>query len=926
MLAHFYCKSLYQNFNYFSPWQPSLKIKLGDIGILHGYQFERLANLVELGIPFDELMHGNTANIDFSSDKNLTIKSKTDFSTSEEVTALGQGEARIEVNFAAQKAVLLQVEGAKTRVIADQIKLAEEIERRFNEPKPDDQWKREWVVVTEVVEGDQGTILVSKDRGGQITLKAKTALNSGQLNLASASAEFETVVEKSIGAKVIGQAGITPLFKLKGISKSWWSNEGRFRTKGIGKPEEIPDITPLGIDESRAEKTTTDIAPKVNFSGEKIHVLSVGINKYKSENIPNLGECVNDTKRLQSILKPMLGIPKEQYLMLHNDQATRTGILKAFRKHFSKLKDGDTAIFYYSGHGSQEPAGQEFIDAGLEVKYGANETIVCYDSRDEGVHNIADKELRWLIHELQFPDGPDKPSKNIHFVAIFDCCHSGSILRQNSRRIRTRLDKGPYKARPIAAFLEGQYADMQQKGGIQLPPVNYISLTACSPHQLAIEIGEEGGLFTSAICELLRAGHWGMRWPTYAELLALVRDRVADDSNNRQTPHIEYSGNVNPNSCFLQVGIAGKARYPMLRKGNSKGVLEAGLGAIHGLNEIAIRGMDVPVYKMNDTMHPYSWVEIESVGVEKTRLRMKAGAATLDPDTPYQLGLFPPPMPIKVVSRASTSQENLQTVLEEPRFAKQFFKNGLAGRYELKLTERQLAIHKQQGEKRQLLYGVDGNQVASARQLLEQLEQIARWEQLNAIVSPIDSSMIARDIVWKLSYLHPSNGWRDVVLDDSMTDSNTVNQIAIPFVPHLRGIPYRISVSLSARTSGKLYFYLIYLGWNYKIEQKHENYLKPLYGGESRVLYDSSVKNSGLGFLEENLTEVLETYLLISSPKELTMPYVFEQAGLGAKYGKINALETGRQDSKTREIGLGNRLSNWLVKRLELRVQKQPRR
>lgn len=917
MLANYYCRTLYQKFNYFGAWHPTNKIQLGDIGILKRYQFERMANLSDLGISFETLMYDNGGKLDFSSDKNMTIKVNTNASTVEE-GGLGKGGMVLDVNFSAEKAILLKVEGTKIMTIANQLNLAEEIERRFNKPERGDTWEKNWVVVTEVIEGKEGTIIVSEGKEGQLSLKAQGEVEPANFHLASAAAKFDTVYQHSIGTTAIGREGISPLFKLKGISTSWWSKHGRLKTKGLGVDREPVQIEPLGKALGDELPSLAIRVPKTGFSGKNIHVLSIGIDKYQSPEIPELGECVNDTKRLEAILKSNLGIPDPQYKILQNEEATRAGIIKTFRNHFAHLKEGDTAILHYSGHGSQEPASQAFIDEKLEVPYGSNEVIVCHDSRQAGIYNLADKELRWLIHELQYPK--NEPARHIHFVALFDCCHSGSMLRQSGRQIKTRLDKFVYKARPIDAFLEGQYARLLEKGELHLPPVHYISLTACSPEQLAIEVAEEGGLFTTALCQILGAGHWGGRLPTYSEMHALIRDQVAHNSYNRQIPQFEYHGQVNPNRCFFQMGSPGTARYPLLTRRGEDWV--AGIGAIHGLDSNAVKGLEVPIYTLENTATPYTWAIALGVEVEFTKIRIKRGAKPLVPNSPYLIGLFAPALPVAILSKSDQALQQLKKVWSQDRFQRQFIP-AQESSYQLEIQDRSYAIYRTRNGKKQLVYGIAAVDEKGAQLLLENLEQIARWEQINGLNTPKNSAISTRDIAWSFDYQDIEMGWVTKKWDDEDPAGESVEQIAIPFDASKGGIPYRIEVSVKKTTRIKPYFYLIYLDRKYQISQKHEAYVKPIYPGESIQLYDSRSKQTGLGFLEKDVEEIMETYLLIASEEPLISPALLEQDGLGPAFGKINSLRETKLPANSREIRLKQNQARWMVKRLEVRVQKQ---
>lgn len=927
MLADYYCKTLYKKFDYFSTWHPTKQIRLGDIGVLDGFQFKRKANLADLGIPFEVLFGENAGKLDFYSDKEHTLKTVVGGSADEVTNGIGEGEVGLELTFSADKAIALQVDGTRTLSIRNQLSLAKEIEKRFSEPQQEDPWEKNWVVVTELIEGEQGTVIVTEDRGAQITLKAKAKVNPTNLNLASASAKFDTVFERSIGTKAIGESGITPLFKLSGIHKTWWSNKVEFKDKGLRGVAEAPTVLPLGFMPEVESQSLAMPIPQADLSGANIHVLSIGINEYACSKIPNLSECVNDTKRLKEVLQKTLNIPEEQYRLLHNKEATREGVINAFRSHFSNLKDGDTAVLHFSGHGSQEPASKAFVDAGLEAPDGTIEVLVCQDSRQGNTYNLADKELRWLIHELQYPQ--DGPPRRIHFVALLDCCHSGSMFRQEGDQMKARLDKFAYSPRPIEAFLDQKYKkQLEEEGQLFLPKVDYVSLSACSPDQLAVEVSNQGGLFTTALCQVLGTDRWGGRLPTYPEMHGLIRDRVANYTGNRQLPLLEYNGRVDPNTCFLQMGTATSPTYPRLRRRQRDWA--ASIGAIHGLDNNAAKHQVIPIYSSFNTASPCAWAEVVAIEVEFTRLKITSGASRLDENKDYLVGLFAPPIPVVVDSSSKDALNALQKIWQTRRFAHQFLEVAKAN-YRLVVKDEYFAIYKNTDKGQRLIVGIRETGEETAQIILQKFEWITRWEQLNALTNPRNSTLKASDVVIEFKYPNPklsvidfadTDSWLTKRWDEEDQAALKVEQVVLPFDPENGGIPYQITLKLKKSSKFKTYFYLVYLGWKYKVEQKFESYSKPVYGGESIKLYDSFRKGTGLGFLEQDLDEILETFLLIGSHEPLSMPNLFEQDGFDEEYGTFSINKIGMGSTLRKEIGLKQDKAKWMVKRFEILIKK----
>jgi len=158
----------------------------------------------------------------------------------------------------------------------------------------------------------------------------------------------------------------------------------------------------------------------------------VGINTYRDDLIlegrvkfPQLRGCVEDSRKMQNYLQQDNGFEKD-ILVLNDQQATKAAIVKSFRQHLSQAKEGDVALFYYSGHGTQELADQ---DAWKSESDNRLECIACYyDEQQQEEFLLADKELRFLINELS--------QSKAHVVTIFDCCHSGGMTRDGMRKIR----------------------------------------------------------------------------------------------------------------------------------------------------------------------------------------------------------------------------------------------------------------------------------------------------------------------------------------------------------------------------------------------------------------------------------------------------------------------------------------------------------
>lgn len=113
-----------------------------------------------------------------------------------------------------------------------------------------------------------------------------------------------------------------------------------------------------------------------------VYALLVGIDRYSSP-VPPLAGCVNDIRRVDAYLRERVAGDEHRYdaRVLLDGQATREALIDGFRTHLRQAGPDDAALFYFSGHGSQEPAPPEFW--ALEPDR-LNETLVCFDSRLAG--------------------------------------------------------------------------------------------------------------------------------------------------------------------------------------------------------------------------------------------------------------------------------------------------------------------------------------------------------------------------------------------------------------------------------------------------------------------------------------------------------------------------------------------------------------
>jgi hypothetical protein len=363
----------------------------------------------------------------------------------------------------------------------------------------------------------------------------------------------------------------------------------------------------------------------------RVHALLVGINEYV--NVTPLHGCVDDVTAIGSLLTARIGDALQLRTLL-NGGATRAAIIDGFATHLAKAAPGDIALFYFCGHGSQEPCPPEWRDLEPSRK---NQTIVPVDARANGVYDIADKELVALIEQVA--------ATGAQVITIFDSCHAGGVTRdlgdddaqtQSMSRMTAAVTTS---ARTLADYLPMAVelfdpARVAQHGA---PEPTHIAIAACQHFETAKEWPVQPprrGTFTRALEEVLTALGPSA---TYLDLLRSVRAKVLTRAKD-QVPLLTVSGKADASTLFMG-GQAGRRDLTIdiddtgaiwLSAGTADGIGEPKDGAS---TEVAIhrRGaLDDPTALPT----PLAMATVSEAKVDRAQLRL-IGTTPLDTALQY---------------------------------------------------------------------------------------------------------------------------------------------------------------------------------------------------------------------------------------------------------------------------------------------------
>ncbi|MFG1607775.1 caspase domain-containing protein [Actinoplanes sp. NPDC049265] len=294
-----------------------------------------------------------------------------------------------------------------------------------------------------------------------------------------------------------------------------------------------------------------------------VYALLIGIDDYRA--VPPLSGCVNDVRAARAYLRSRVDRDHLRAVELHDRQATRDAVIDGIRGHLGRAGAGDSALLWFSGHGSVAAAPPEVWH--LEPD-GRLQTLVCADSREGEVPDLYDKELSVLLDRVA--------SAGAHVAAVLDNCHAAGVVRavpEPAARVR--------RVAPAARVLAADRLIPELRAGWSALPDRgrLVALTACRSDQPANELpvngGEARGLFSWALLDALNQLGPGA---TYRELLAAARCSV-ENRVRFQVPQL--AGDEPADQPFLGGRLRAPASGITMRSVERRWEIDA--GSCHGV-------------------------------------------------------------------------------------------------------------------------------------------------------------------------------------------------------------------------------------------------------------------------------------------------------------------------------------------------------
>lgn len=180
---------------------------------------------------------------------------------------------------------------------------------------------------------------------------------------------------------------------------------------------------------------------------------------------------------------------------LVNRQATKTGIIGAFRKMAASCKQGDVVYVHYSGHG------QQMTDVHNDEKDGLDECWIPYDAYRKasatyhGEKHLTDYELNVYLNAIRHKIGAKGK-----LLVVIDACHSGDGTRGDEDEVVRGVEdtlvvdslnaRGLYETfEAIKSFFMGDNGKENVINAKAKPLAErWITISACRSDQVNVEM------------------------------------------------------------------------------------------------------------------------------------------------------------------------------------------------------------------------------------------------------------------------------------------------------------------------------------------------------------------------------------------------------------------------------------------------------
>lgn len=220
-IAKRYTDEIRSKHNYLATWYPSIKLSLGDIGTFNDERiFVPIGEIARQGVQITPVPSPASTDFSYHSahdfDYHVKLVGKSDLLAPH----IPLHAAGIGIRFHGEGAMFFQLGDVTHERIGDQIALARKMLALAN----NQEWDKDWLVVTEVMRARKFVILVSESADGSAELTAEADVSALGLSALTAEGTVSLKHSHALNTQIISTAAreLTPLFRAVRVKRRWF--------------------------------------------------------------------------------------------------------------------------------------------------------------------------------------------------------------------------------------------------------------------------------------------------------------------------------------------------------------------------------------------------------------------------------------------------------------------------------------------------------------------------------------------------------------------------------------------------------------------------------------------------------------------------------------------------------------------------------
>lgn len=197
-----YHQEMHDNLGFFATWLPGDALDVGDVGVLEGGRFRRMASLKELGIACEVSARQVNQDVQYTSTHGTKI------TASAGAAAATVAKTEISIEFSQQGAFVFHASRLRPQQLENRTAVADSVVRAYDNGK----WQKDWLLIETLHTAERATIIVSEDNSAGIVLAASVDAPLPSVSLADPKIGLTVTSTRGKIVHVVGGKGLHPLY------------------------------------------------------------------------------------------------------------------------------------------------------------------------------------------------------------------------------------------------------------------------------------------------------------------------------------------------------------------------------------------------------------------------------------------------------------------------------------------------------------------------------------------------------------------------------------------------------------------------------------------------------------------------------------------------------------------------------------------